>query len=321
MLKILELFGGIRACSKALERLGIDYECVDYVEIDKYAVKSANAIYGTNYKPQDITKWDKDVEVDLIMHGSPCQDFSLAGLGAGGDEGSGTRSSLMYETIRIVEKLQPKYVVWENVKNLLSDKHKHNFDNYLNTLVKLGYNNYYKVLNSKDYGIPQNRKRVFTISIRNDIDNGYKFPSPIELKYGIEKFLDKDIDKNLFKICPSMNKAVIDKKVKLINKNEICNCITTKKNRWNNEGFVLEENGEYRFFSNCERFKLMGFDEEDYLKASKVSPSLEIEKQAGNSIVVNVLEHIFKELFKERKEKKQRKERYEKMSIFDFIGK
>ena len=122
MLKILELFGGIRACSKALERLGIDYECVDYVEIDKYAVKSANAIYGTNYKPQDITKWDKDVEVDLIMHGSPCQDFSLAGLGAGGDEGSGTRSSLMYETIRIVEKLQPKYVVWENVKNLLKMK-------------------------------------------------------------------------------------------------------------------------------------------------------------------------------------------------------
>ena len=107
-LKLLELFGGIGACSKALERLGIDYEIVDYVEIDKYAVKSYNAIHNTNFEPQDITTWDKDIKVDLIMHGSPCQDFSVAGKQAGGDEGSGTRSSLMYETIRIVDKLKPK---------------------------------------------------------------------------------------------------------------------------------------------------------------------------------------------------------------------
>ena len=79
MIKVLELFGGIGACSKALERLNIEHEVVDYVEIDKYAVKSYNAMYGTNFEPQDITQWDKDIEVDLIMHGSPCQDFSLAG--------------------------------------------------------------------------------------------------------------------------------------------------------------------------------------------------------------------------------------------------
>ena len=83
-LKVLELFSGIRALSKALEKLGIDYECVDSVEIDKYAIKSQNAIYGTNFEPQDITQWDKDIDVDLIMHGSPCQDFSLAGKQAGG---------------------------------------------------------------------------------------------------------------------------------------------------------------------------------------------------------------------------------------------
>ena len=107
-IKVLELFGGIGACTKAFERLGIDFEVVDYVEIDKYAVKSYNAMHNTNYEPQDIQKWDKNIYVDFIMHGSPCQDFSLAGLQAGGDEGSGTRSSLMYETIRIVEKLKPK---------------------------------------------------------------------------------------------------------------------------------------------------------------------------------------------------------------------
>lgn len=168
-LKVLELFAGIGACSKALERLNIPHEIVDAVEIDKYAIQSFNAIHGTNFEPQDITTWDKDIEVDLIMHGSPCQDFSLAGKQAGGDKDSGTRSSLMYETIRIVEKLKPKYVIWENVKNLLSKKHRHNFDAYLETLKQLGYKNYYQVLNAKDYGIPQNRERVFTISIRKDV--------------------------------------------------------------------------------------------------------------------------------------------------------
>ena len=83
MLRVLELFAGIGACSKALERAGIDHEIVDAVEIDKYAVQSFNAVHGTNFEPQDITKWDKDIQVDLIMHGSPCQDFSVAGKQAG----------------------------------------------------------------------------------------------------------------------------------------------------------------------------------------------------------------------------------------------
>lgn len=168
MIRVLELFAGIGACSKALTNLGIEHEIVDAVEIDKYAVKSFNAIHGTNFEPQDITKWDKDIECDLIMHGSPCQDFSVAGKNAGGDKDSGTRSSLMYETLRIVEKLRPKYVIWENVKNLLSKKHRHNFDAYLDAMADLGYVSYYQVLNAKDYGIPQNRERVFTVSILKD---------------------------------------------------------------------------------------------------------------------------------------------------------
>ena len=188
MVKVLELFGGIGACTKAFKRLGIDYEVVDYVEIDKYAVKSYNAINGTNFEPQDIMEWNKDIEVDLIMHGSPCQDFSLAGKQAGGDKDSGTRSSLMYETIRIIEKLKPKYVVWENVKNLLSKKHIHNFNNYLKALRDLGYRNYYQVLNAKDYGIPQNRERVFTVSI---LGNGnYKFPIGIECNNKINRLFN-----------------------------------------------------------------------------------------------------------------------------------
>lgn len=197
-LKILELFGGIGACSKALERIGIDFEIVDYVEIDKYAVASFNAIHNTNFEPQDIKKWDKEINVDLIMHGSPCQDFSLAGLQAGGDEGSGTRSSLMYETIRIVKKLKPKYVIWENVKNLLSKKHRHNFDAYLEIMESLGYKNYYQVLNAKDYGIPQNRERVFTISIRNDIDKEFIFPDKQELKLKLKDMLEDNVDEKYY---------------------------------------------------------------------------------------------------------------------------
>ena len=198
-MKVLELFGGIGACSKAFKRLGIDIEIADYVEIDKYAVKSYNAINGTNFEPQDITKWDKDIEVDFIMHGSPCQDFSIAGLNKGGDKDSGTRSSLMYETIRIVDKLKPKYVLWENVKNLLSKKHIHNFKNYISIMNELGYNSYYQVLNSKDYGIPQNRERVFTLSIRQDIDNGtFTFPKPMELELKLKNMLEDNVDEKYF---------------------------------------------------------------------------------------------------------------------------
>jgi len=196
-LKVLELFGGIGACSKALENLNIDFEIVDYVEIDKYAVKSFNAIHNTNFEPQDIQKWDKDIQVDLIMHGSPCVDFSLAGKQAGGDKGSGTRSSLMYETIRIVEKLKPKYVVWENVKNILSAKHKHNFDNYLQSLSELGYINYYQILDAKDYGIPQHRERVFTISVL-DNDRSFEFPPKRELKLKLKDLLENEVDEKYY---------------------------------------------------------------------------------------------------------------------------
>ena len=199
MLKVIELFGGIGACTQALKRIGIDFKVVDYVEIDKYAVASYNAMNNTNFETQDICEWNKDIEADLIMHGSPCQDFSIAGKQAGGDEDSGTRSSLMYETIRIVNKIKPKYVVWENVKNLLSKKHKHNFDKYIEILNEGGYNSYYQVLNAKDYGIPQNRERVYTISIRKDIDNGsFKFPEKQELKLKLKDMLEEEVDEKYY---------------------------------------------------------------------------------------------------------------------------
>lgn len=199
-MRILELFAGIGACSKALERLGFNVEIVDAVEIDKYAIASFNAIHNTNFEVQDIKEWNKDLkDIDLITHGSPCQDFSVAGKQAGGDINSGTRSSLMYETIRIVGKLRPKYVLWENVKNLLSKKHKHNFDAYIETMNILGYNSYYEVLNAKDYGIPQNRERVYTISIRKDIDKiDFRFPKKEELKLRLKDMLEDEVEEKYY---------------------------------------------------------------------------------------------------------------------------
>ena len=317
-LRVLELFGGIGACSKALERLGINYEIADYVEIDKYAVKSYNAMHDTNFEPQDICEWNKDIEVDLIMHGSPCQDFSLAGKQAGGDKDSGTRSSLMYETIRIVEKLKPKYVIWENVKNLLSKKHRHNFDAYLETMEQLGYINYYQVLNAKDYGIPQNRERVFTISILGN--ENYEFPKGEECENKIQVVgnympsgydASRIVDEN--GLAPTLDtmqggwrqpcieeKTVQRTPLKFLNRNQknikgdYAFCVDSC-----NTGGVkeIEKNRlRIRKLTPKECWRLMGFDDKDFEKAAKVNSNTQLYKQAGNSIVVNVLEAILKEL-------------------------
>ena len=166
-LKVIELFGGIGACSKALERLGIDYEIADYVEIDKYAVKSFNAIHNTNFEPQDITTWDKDIEVDLICGGFPCQDISLAGQQKGIIKGE-TRSGLMYEMMRIIHKLKPKYVIAENVKNILSERFRPQLEEYLCFLNDNGYKVTMNILNAKDYEMCQNRERIFIIGVKDE---------------------------------------------------------------------------------------------------------------------------------------------------------
>ena len=295
-LRILELFGGIGACSKALERLGIDYEIADYVEIDKYAVKSFNAMHNTNFEPQDICEWDKNIEVDLIMHGSPCQDFSVAGKQAGGDKDSGTRSSLMYETIRIAEKLKPKYVIWENVKNLLGKTHRHNFDAYLEAMEQLGYTNYYQVINAKDYGIPQNRERVFTISILGK--ENYEFPPKQELKLKLKDMLEDEVDEKYYLSDVQIKRietTTYNVGKTRIQKKEWCDTLCARD--WKDPKCV--EVNRIRKLTPKECWRLMGFDDEDFEKASQVNSNTQLYRQAGNSIVVNVLEAILEKLLKD----------------------
>lgn len=327
-LKVLELFAGIGACSKALERLGIEHEIVDAVEIDKYAMKSFNAIHGTDFETQDITTWNKNIEVDLIMHGSPCQDFSVAGSQAGGDLGSGTRSSLMYETIRIVGKLRPKYVIWENVKNLLSKKHKHNFDSYIETMNILGYNSYYQVLNAKDYGIPQNRERVFTISIRKDISNTYKFPQKQELKLRLKDILEEVVnekyylsDKQVERIYTTtynVGKTRIQQKdycdtlcardwkdpkcvqvakldikgqeiIKRVYSQEGLSPTLTNMQGGNRQPKILEENTSVRKLTPKECWRLMGFGDEDFYSA-KYGCKIDVDtaSKITNSLIIKL---------------------------------
>ena len=158
---------GIGAGSKALERLNIPHEIVDAVEIDKYAIQSFNAIHGTNFEPQDICKWDKDIEVDLICGGFPCQDISLAGQQKGIIKGE-TRSGLMYEMMRIIHKLKPKYVIAENDKNILSHSFRPQLEEYLCFLNDNGYKVTMDRLNAKDFNIPQSRDRIFIIGVKDE---------------------------------------------------------------------------------------------------------------------------------------------------------
>lgn len=201
MLKLLSLFTGIGAFEKALENLGINYELVGFSEIDKFAIKSYCTIHNLpEYKNLgDVTKirTDKMPEFDIMTWGFPCQDISIAGKMEGIKEG--TRSGLYYEGYKILKAKRPKYSIIENVKNLTSQRFKIQFDSILNDIKELGYTNYWKVLNAKDYGVPQNRERVFIVSIRNDIDrNSFIFPSPVELKLKLKDVLEDKVDERFY---------------------------------------------------------------------------------------------------------------------------
>lgn len=211
-MKVLSLFSGIGAFEKALENLKIDYELVGFSEIDKFAIQSYCAIHSTTSDKNlgDISKIDLDnlPKCDLITHGSPCQDFSVAGKGKGGDIGAETRSSLMWNSVEIIRRCKPKYVVWENVKNVLSKKHRHNFDKYIESLEEIGYKNYYKVLNAKDYGVPQNRERIFVISIRSDIEQDFEFPQPFDNGIRLKDILESEVDEKFYISSDKVEKLI-----------------------------------------------------------------------------------------------------------------
>lgn len=204
MLRVLSLFSGIGAFEVALDEEQIEWELDHYCEIDDHATKSYNQIHGVTDKDNlvDVTNIDysKVGPIDLVTYGFPCQDISVAGKGAGffDEDGNITRSGLFFNAADIIRHTNPKFAIFENVKNLTGKRFKAEFETVLNTLDELGYNTYWKVLNAKDYGIPQNRERVFGISIRKDIDHGYEFPLPIELVLRLKDMLEEQVDEKYY---------------------------------------------------------------------------------------------------------------------------
>lgn len=196
-IRLLELCAGYGSQALALKNLGFDVYS-EIAEIDKYASMAYMQLHGETKNYGDIYTIDetKLPYFDMITYSTPCQDFSVAGKGKGGDKGSGTRSSLLWECERIIRSVKPKYLLMENVKNLLSDKHRHNFNEWFKVLEGMGYKNYYKVLNAKDYGIPQNRERIFCVSILGG--GQFLFPNPKPLKKRLKDMLEENVPEKYY---------------------------------------------------------------------------------------------------------------------------
>lgn len=243
MLKVFESFAGIGTQRMGLEKAGIDHEVVGICEIDKFAIDSYEAIHGDVNNYGDIAKLDpKDLpDFDLFTYSFPCQDISMAGKQKGFDKESGTRSSLLWECERIIEAKRPKYLLMENVKALTFKKNEGGYYKWLDILTSLGYTNYSKVLNAKYYGVPQNRERVFCISILDD-DQGFEFPEKqvlttrlkdvLEDKVDEKYYLSNDRVKQLVGIVRNWGvkgKTVFDSSINEPKEKEVANCITTRQ--------------------------------------------------------------------------------------------
>ena len=199
-LRLIELFAGIGSQTQALTNIGVPHTVVGISEIDKYAIQSYKAMHGEVTNFGDIREIKSLPDADLWTYSFPCQDISVAGKGAGIKEG--TRSGLLFEVERLLITASengnlPKYLLLENVKNLVSKKFKADFDRWLAFLESLGYSNYWQILNAKDYGIPQNRERVFCVSIRGE-HKPFKFPEKRELKLRLRDMIDEIVDEKYY---------------------------------------------------------------------------------------------------------------------------
>ena len=386
MIQYLSLFSGIGAFEKALNRLGVPYNLVNYCEIDKYASKSYSVVHDVpeSLNLGDITKvkTSKLPQIDMISYGFPCQDISIIGKMQGlfNKDNTLTRSGLFFEALRIIEDTKPMVAIAENVKNLTSKKFNAQFQIVLESLEQAGYNNYWQVLNAKGYGIPQNRERVFIVSIRKDIDTGnLKFPEAFPLELRLKDLLEPEVDEkyylkpkdmDVFKMFNSFSEDTggciqvgnLDRATthdfsnrvyspegiartimgsggnqndkagqylvntspqkenvgpvlvggigeknygtqyrqgnRVYDSNAIAMCIAAQPvgNAGGNSYLYKTDNLRIRKLTPLECWRLMGFDDEDFYKAEKVNSNTQLYKQAGNSIVVDVLVYLFKEI-------------------------
>ena len=319
-LKVFEAFSGYRSQSIALRNLGIKHEVVAISEIDKYAIKAGEAIQGPVLNLGDISKIDvKDIpEHDLFTYSYPCQSISVAGKQEGMIKGK-TRSGLLYECERIIEHCRPKYLLMENVKNLVGKKFKPQFDEWLEYLEGLGYTNYWKILNAKDFNVPQNRERVFVVSILSE-HRPYEFPKPMPLTKCISDILEDEVDEKYymnkpFRLVNKGHQAELDIKGnecirRVYGIDKIAPTLTTmggghrepkvliEYKGKEKDNYVIEKTYRIRKLTPRECFRLMGMKDSDIDKIQQAGISnTQQYKMAGNSICIPVLEGIFRNLF------------------------
>ncbi len=399
-IRLIELFAGIGSQAKALKRLGANFEHYRICEFDKYAIKSYNAVHGTNFEISDITKItaadlsivDTDKYCYILTYSFPCQDLSLAGKGNGMAKGSGTRSGLLWEVERLLNECEelPQILLMENVTQVHGKKNNEHFCEWISFLENKGYSNYWKDLNAKNFGIPQNRNRTFMVSVLGDYR--YEFPQEFPLELRLKDMLEDAVDEKFY---------LSDRMIATFDAHKARNVLKGNGFGWNHtdgsgvayaikansncraddnyveEPYVVASRGrnpenpsdrtagiylEQRLepnFSGCtntfttvqkdnyvveplvwdgynqriraekgtvgtltrncgadlkrsgqgvieghrirkltpkECWRLMGFDDADFEKASAVNSNTQLYKQAGNSIVVNVLEEIFRKM-------------------------
>lgn len=219
-LRVMTLCSGYDSQCLALERLKrdfppFDYELVAWSEFEpetpniplekQAAVRAHNAIFpqwaDRNWGDMTKIEWDKVPDFDLLTYSTPCQSISAAGLQHGFTEGSGTRSSIIWNVRDAVKAKRPKYLLLENVKAMVSGKFVGLFNVWQRELEKLGYVNFASVLNAKDYGVPQNRERIFLVSIRIDEDDPnptFHFPKPFPLTRKLKDVLEEKVDEKYY---------------------------------------------------------------------------------------------------------------------------
>lgn len=329
-LKVLSLFSGIGAPEKAFKELGIELEHVGYSENHEETSKAFSLIHNVDESLNlgDVTKinWDEVSDFDLIWYSPPCQSFSRQGKELGMED---ERGILFFDALKGIEAKRPKIAIMENVDNLAGKKFKDEFNIMLKRLEELGYANYYKVLNALDYNVAQNRKRIFIVSIRDDLDITYEFPKALPLTKSISDYIEEDAEPTILhniyggfkeksarvfkKHSPTIRTAAGGGHIPSVVLKDSKNIVNNGKIHKQNKLFYIED-GKYflekdeisndkdyvvsRQMTARETFKVQGFSDEDFDKIKDHFKDTLLYRMSGNSIPVPMVRELLKCLFK-----------------------
>lgn len=248
-IRLLEMFAGIGSQAMALRDLGANFEHYRMIEFDEHAVRSYNAIHGTNFPVTDIRNVhgtdlgivDKDTFTYLLTYSFPCQDLSSAGKRKGMKKGSGTRSGLLWEAERLLNETKelPDILLMENVPEVIGTNNIKDFHLWQDFLASKGYTNYVKILNAKDYGVAQNRNRCFMVSLLGQYN--YHFPEPIPLNKCIDDYCEENVDDSFYinteKAQNMIKKAIEDGRIEVNKTDRGIELKTGEKYFGQSEGF------------------------------------------------------------------------------------